>query len=100
LTADEKKAGAAVPVLSPGVKGKEFTLEQSERYRNYVKDHPDAVKGLKLGLSYRRAVLNYIDGRRTLMAIRRAVEAETGAEIEFKDLAAYADFLRAVGWIK
>jgi hypothetical protein len=55
---------------------------------------------LKLGLSYRRAVLNYIDGRRTLTAIRRAVEAETGAEIAFEDLAAYADFLRAVGWIK
>ena len=100
LTPEEKKAGASVPSLSPDVKGKEFTLEQSERYRNYVKDHPDAVKGLKLGMSPRRAVLNYIDGRRTLTTIRRSVEAETGAEIEFKDLAAYVDFLRAVGWLR
>jgi len=100
LTPDEKRSGGAVPVLSPEIKGKEFALEQSERYRAYVKDHPDAVKALKLTPPERRVVLNYIDGRRTLATIRRSVEAETGAEIEFRDLAAYVDFLRAVGWIK
>jgi hypothetical protein len=100
LAPEEKKGGAAVPVLAPGVRGKEFTLEQSERYRNYVKEHPDAVKGLKLSPPQRRVVLNYLDGRRTLTAIRRAVEAETGTEVVFKDLAAYVDFLRAVGWIR
>jgi Peptidase family M28 len=100
LTPEEKKAGAFVPGLSPDVKGKEFTLEQSERYRNYVKEHPDAVKVLKLSPPGRRIVLNYIDGRRTLTTIRRSAEAETGTEIDFKDLAAYIDFLRAVGWIR
>ena len=100
LAPEEKKGGAAVPVLAPGVRGKEFTLEQSERYRNYVKEHPDAVKGLKLSPPQRRVVLNYLDGRRTLTAIRRSVEAETGTEVVFKDLAAYVDFLGAVGWIR
>ncbi len=100
MTPEEKKAGVAVPSLAAGVKGKEFTLEQSERYRNYVKDHPDAAKGLKLSPPARRVVLNYIDGRRTLTAIRRSAEAETGTEIDFKDIAAYIDFLKAVGWIK
>ncbi|HSA95248.1 MAG TPA: M28 family peptidase [Acidobacteriota bacterium] len=100
LTPEEKKAGASVPSLSPDVKAKEFTLEQSERYRNYTKDHPDAVKGLRLSPPLRRTVLNYIDGRRTLTVIRRSVEAEAGTEIDFKDLSAYIDFLRAVGWIR
>lgn len=100
VSPEEKRGGAAVPALGPGVRGKEFTLEQSERYRNYVKEHPDAAQGLKLSPPQRRAVLNWIDGRRTLTTIRRSVEAETGAGIDFKDLAAYIDFLKSVGWLK
>ncbi|MBP1661012.1 MAG: hypothetical protein H6P95_2204, partial [Candidatus Aminicenantes bacterium] len=75
-------------------------LEQSERYKKYVEAHPDAVKGLKLNPPQRRAVLNYIDGRRTLAVIARRVEAETGTEIAFGDVAAYVRFLRAAGWIR
>ena len=98
--ADEKRAGAAVPVLAADVKGKEFSLEGSERYRSYVKDHPDAVKELKLTGAQRRSVLNFIDGRRTLSVIRRWAQAETGTGIEFGDLARFVAFLKAVGWIK
>ena len=98
--AEERRAGAAVPALADGIKGREFSLEQSERYRKYAEARPDAVKGLKLNMSQRRAVLNYIDGRRTLAEIRRFVEAETGTEMAFADLAAYVDILRAVDWIK
>jgi hypothetical protein len=97
-TAAEKKAGAAVPALVPDVRGKEFSLEGSERYKTYAAAHPDAVKGLKLGLAQRRSVLNYIDGRRTLATIRTWVEAETGADIDFQDFLRYIDFLKAVGW--
>jgi len=98
-TAAEKKAGAAVPALAPGVRGKEFSLEGSDRYKTYAAAHPDPVKGLKLGLAQRRSVLNYIDGRRTLATIRNCVEAETGADIDFQDFLRYTDFLKAVGWI-
>jgi hypothetical protein len=97
--AAEKKAGAAVPALAPDVRGKEFSLEGSERYKAYAAVHPDAVKGLKLGLSQRRSVLNYIDGRRTLATIRNWAEAETGADIDFQELLRYIDFLKAVGWV-
>ncbi len=100
LTAEEKKDGAAVPALAPDVKGKEFSLEGSERYRKYAEAHPDAVKGLKLGMSQRRSVLNYIDGHRTLATIRNWVEVETGAEVEFKEFLRYIDFLKAAGWIR
>ena len=88
-----------MPALAPDVKGKEFSLESSERYRKYAEARPDAAKGLKLGMSQRRSVLNYIDGRRTLATIRNWAEVETGADIDFKDLLGYIDFLKAVGWI-
>ena len=100
VSAAERRGGAAVPALADGVKGKEFSLEQSERYRKYVEAHPDAVKGLKLAPPQRRVVLNWIDGRRTLAEIRVFAEAETGAEIAFQDLADFAAFLRAVGWLR
>ena len=100
VTAEEKKEGGTVPALADGVKGREFSLEQSERYKKYVEAHPDAVKGLKLNPPQRRAVLNYIDGRRTLAVIARRVEAETGTEIAFGDVAAYVRFLGAAGWIR
>ena len=99
-SAEEKRAGAAVPALAAGVKGKEFSLEGSERYRNYIKDHPEAAKELKLTAAARRSVLNFIDGRRTLAVIRRWAEAETGAEIEMKELARYIAFLKAAGWLR
>ncbi|MCJ7487833.1 MAG: M28 family peptidase [Candidatus Aminicenantes bacterium] len=99
-TALEKKAGTAVPVLAPDVRGKEFSLEGSDRYKTYAATHADAVKGLNLSMSQRRSVLNYIDGRRTLATIRNWAEAETGADIDFQDFLRYIDFLKAVGWIK
>ncbi len=100
VPAEEKRAGAAVPALADGVKGREFSLEQSERYKKYAEAHPDAVKGLRLNMPQRRAVLNYIDGRRTLAVIRRFAEAETGAEIAFQDLTRFVAFLKAVGWLR
>jgi hypothetical protein len=99
-SAEEKRAGAAVPALAADIKGKEFSLEASERYKNYIKDHPDAAKELKLTGAHRRSVLNFIDGRRTLAVIRRWAEAETGTEIEMKDLTRYIAFLKAVGWLR
>jgi len=95
----EKQSGALVPVLLADVKGKEFSLESSDRYKKYLEKNPDAAKGLKLGASERRMVLNYINGRRTVAAIRNAVAAETDRDIDFGALVAYLDFLRVVGWI-
>ncbi len=95
----EKQFGTRIPVLQTDVKGKEFALESSDRYKKYMEKNPDAAKGLKLGAAERRMVLNYINGRRTVTAIRNAILAETDREVDFGALVAYLDFLRAVGWI-
>ncbi len=99
VSAQEKRVGAVVPSLKGDVKYKEFSLEGSERYRKYVEANPEALKGLKIAAGQRRAVLNHIDGKRTLPVIRRNAEAETGTDIDFGEFLKYIDFLRAVGWI-
>ena len=66
----------------------------------HTRPPPRRRERAEAGTPQRRAVLNYIDGRRTLAVIRRRAEAETGAEIAFNDVAAYADLLKAVGWTR
>jgi len=93
VTAEEKRTGSSVPALAPDVRGREFQLESSDRYKKYAEARPEALKALKITPPQRRAVLNYIDGRRTLSTIRNWVEAETGTDLAFADLAA---FIRAL----
>jgi hypothetical protein len=93
VSAEEKRMGPSVPALAPDVKGREFQLESSDRYKKYAEANPEALKALKITPAQRRAVLNYIDGRRTLSTIRDWVEAETGTDLAFADL---LSFIRAL----
>lgn len=91
--------GKAVPAIHPDVRGREFTLESSDRYKKYVEKNPDALKALKLEIPVRRAVLNYINGRRPVTAIRAAAAAETDRSVPLEAVAAFLEFLKAVGWV-
>jgi len=94
-----EKAAKIIPALHPEVRGKEFSLEASDRYRKYVEKNPDALKEIKLDMGQRRALLNYVNGKRTLEAIRNSVMAETDRDLDFAVLAKYLEFLKAVGWV-
>lgn len=88
-----------VPALHPEVKGREFSLESSDRYKNYIEKNPEALKGLKLEIPVRRAVLNYINGRRSVNVIRGAAAVETDRIVDLEAVAQYLEFLKAAGWI-
>jgi len=92
-------SGKIVPALHPEVRGREFSLEASERYKKYVEKNPEAFKALKLEIPVRRAVLNYINGRRPVSAIRSAVAAETDRSVDLAAVVQYLEFLKAVGWV-
>ncbi len=93
MKAEEKRMGSRVPALAPDVRGREFQLESSERYKKFLEANPDAFKDLKMTTAQRRAALNYVDGRRSLSMIRDRVEAETGTDLAMADL---ASFIRAL----
>jgi aminopeptidase YwaD len=92
-------AGRIVPALHPEVKGMEFSLESSDRYKKYIEKNPEALKGLKLEAPFRRVVLNYINGRRAAVDIRAAVAAEADRSVDLGQVVEYLEFLKAVGWI-
>ena len=95
----EKQYAQIIPAFSSDVKAQEFYLESSERYRSYMKENPDALKGLKIDARQRRTVQNYINGKRSVTKIRSSVLAETGKNVDFEYLMRYLEFLKAVGWI-
>jgi len=95
----EKQYARVIPVLHPEVKGKEFSLESSERYKKYMEKNPNALKDMKLDMGQRRSLLNYLNGKRSVTAIRDCVLAETDRDMDFLGLVQYLEFLKAVGWI-
>lgn len=95
----EKLYATVIPSLQPNVKGTEFSLESSDRYKKYVEKNPDALKKLNFDMGQRRYVLAYINAKRSLVTIRNSVMAETGRDVDFNALVKYLEFLKAVGWI-
>jgi hypothetical protein len=105
-TALEKQFARTTVLLQPDVRGKEFSLEGSERYKKYLEKNPDAAKALKLTMPQRRAILNYINARTpnpfgtaSALTVRDRAEAETGTLIDFQDFVRFLEFLKAVGWV-
>jgi len=93
------KTGKAIPAIHPEVRGKEFSLESSDRYKKYMEKNPDGLKEIKLDMGQRRALLNYVNGKRPLAVIRSYVMAETDRDLDFASLALFMQFLKEVGWV-
>lgn len=93
------KFDAVVPALHPNVKGREFTLASFPAYAAYMKEHPDAIKQLGLTPAQTSLALNFVNGKRSVLAIRNAVAAAGGQEVPVEAIAGYLDLLRAVGWV-
>jgi hypothetical protein len=99
LASSKKNYEGLVPSFTEEVKGKEFRLESNQAYRDYLKAHPEALKGLNLTYAQRQALLDYTNGRRSMAAIRDRVEAETGSEVPLDKVVRYFEFLKAIRWV-
>ena len=95
----EKKYDKVFPAIHPDVKNKEFSLTSYKRYTEFIEASPKAVEETKLTRTQTRAVLNYVNGRRSLTKIRNCLAAETGKEISLEGVAAYLEILKSVDWI-
>ena len=96
----EKKYAAAVPSIARAIRGREFSPTSYEPYTSYLNEHPEALKSLGLTPALAGAVLNFVNGRRSVPEIRRWVVLETGQPVTLAAVAGYLDILRRVGWIE
>jgi hypothetical protein len=88
-----------IPDLHPNVLGRQFYLERSDGYRAYVEANPDALTELGLRADQTRAVLNFVNGQRSVSQIRDQVAAITGSELELEQVASYLAILDQMGWV-
>lgn len=96
----ERRYDAVRPALSESVRGMEFRVEMNAKYRDYLKAHPDALKDIGLDPAQRHALMDYVDGRRSLTTIRDRAESETSTDIPLDKAVKYFELLKSVDYIK
>lgn len=98
-TSEEISYSKVFPAIHPDIKASQFSMENSDLYKDYMEKNPDALKELKLNVAQRRMILNYINGKRSVAEIRRRVMAETSRDLELGRLVRYLEFMKTIGWI-
>jgi hypothetical protein len=88
-----------VPRIAPAVRGREFDLSAGERYQKYVRQQPGAAKAVTLSRRQTTAVLNYVNGLRSIAQIRDCVAADLDEDLPLVHVAAYLELLRAAGCV-
>ena len=88
-----------IPSLRSSVRGQKFNPSQTEEHESFTAKNPDFIKNLKLDRSQQRAILNYINGRRSVTEIRNWAMAETGKNLDFEKLIGYLGYLEQIDWI-
>jgi aminopeptidase YwaD len=92
-TADEARTAKIVPVRTAKMQGA-FDAQGFAAARKDVKDAPTFTLGRSEG-----AVRNYLDGKRSVLDIRNAIAAETGAPVSLKDVENYVKTLEMTGFV-
>jgi hypothetical protein len=100
LTDEEIDYSKVFPDYLSDVKGVEFSLERTDRYREYIKENQDRMKKLKFNRYLQRSVQNFINGKRSVTEIRNAVLAETGIDFSFERLIGYLEILKQLNWVE
>ncbi|MFC2166331.1 M28 family peptidase [Acidobacteriota bacterium] len=95
----EKTYDKVFPAIHPDVKNKEFSLTSYEKYKEYIEASPQAIEDTKLSRTQTRAVLNYVNGRRSITKIRDCIAAETEEDVSLEGIAAYLEILKVVNWV-
>ena len=99
-TAEERKYDKIFPSIHRDVRSQEFWLERSDRFKNHLKQNPDALKKLKASKRQQESIRNFINGQRSITKIRSCVMAETGKDLSFEKLIGYLEFLKRLSWIE
>ncbi len=99
-TQEEIQADRIIPIIHPDVKGKQFSIERSESFKKYLQDHPDVIQEIGLERNQMRAVINFVNGERSIATIWKSAMAETDTLIPLNKVISLIELIKAVNWIK
>jgi len=98
-TAALKKYLGVIPAIAPAVKGREFSLGRNEQYSAYMKENPEALKKLGLTAQQAAAVMNFVNGKRSIAEIGNDAAGELDEDVLIEGVAGYLELLKSFGWI-
>ncbi len=99
LCGDQAQCRRIIPAIAPAVKGRQFNLAASEQYSRYMKEHPDAIKQLGVSSRQQTAILNYVNGKRSIARIAVCVAGELDEDVPIQGVLGYVELLEAAGWL-
>jgi hypothetical protein len=95
----QQKCERTTPAFAPAVKGRLFSLRDYEKYNQYLKEHPHALKLLGISSLQATTILNYVNGKRSIAQIADCVAGELDEHISLKGALGYLELLREIGWL-
>jgi hypothetical protein len=95
----QQKYQTVIPAIAPAVKGQQFALAACDKYQQAVKARPEVLKALALSRQQSTAILNYVNGRRSIAEICDSVAADLNEDVPRESVVGYLDLLRTVDWL-
>lgn len=93
----QQKCQRIVPAIAAALKGREFNLLGNEKYNQYLKDHPEALKTLGITPAQAATILNYINGCRSVAQIAACVAGQLDEAVPLPGVLGYVELLTSVG---
>jgi hypothetical protein len=88
-----------VPRLADEVRGQVFRMGEFPPAQEFLQANPGVLAESGLGNAQTRAVESFINGRRSVLAIRDRVVGATGQDISVEQVARHLEILEEIGWI-
>jgi uncharacterized Ntn-hydrolase superfamily protein len=99
-SADDRSHERVIPKLAPGIRGQEFSLGRYGPAQDFFRENPGALEELDLSRGQTTQILNFVNGRRSVLGIRDRVAAFTGEELNAGQVAGYLEILQEIGWVE
>jgi hypothetical protein len=95
----QQKCERITPSIAAALKGREFNLLGNEKYTQYLKEHPDALKTLGITPARASTILNYVNGRRSVAEIGTCVAGQLDETLPLQGVLGYVEVLTSVGLV-
>ncbi len=93
----QQKCERITPAIAASLKGREFNLLGGEKYNQYLKEHPEALKTLGITPAQATTILNYVNGRRSVAQIATCVAGQLDEAVPLQGVLGYVELLKSVG---
>ena len=98
-SAEDAGFDQVIPRLAEEIRGQVFNMGQYGPAQDYFREHPGVLGEIGLSNAQTSQIMNYVNGRRSILTIRNRVAGWTGEPILVDQVARYLGVLEEIGWV-